>query len=83
MEITPCHTHIFEWYKKLKGHKVEKDEFRSGRPLTSRTEINDKWVRQVVCCVVIVSWLFIESQLDMKKNNVWKINTKDLDMSKK
>ena len=49
MKIMPCCTCLFEWHKRFKKkHEEVKDDFRSGRPSTSRTDINFKQVRQVV-----------------------------------
>ena len=45
MEITVYHAHVFEWQKRFK--EVE-DNSRSRRPLTSKTKVNIKQVRQLV-----------------------------------
>ena len=46
----PIEIHIFEWHKRFKeGCEELKDNSRSGRPSTSRTEVNVKRIRQVVC----------------------------------
>ena len=47
---TMSRTHVFEWHKNFKvGREAVKDDYRSGRPLTSRTKVNVEWVKQVVC----------------------------------
>ena len=54
----------------------------SGRPSTSRTEVNVERVKQIVRGDHRLNVRMIASQLDMKKDNVWKITTEDLGMRK-
>jgi len=64
------------------GCEEVEDDSRSGRPSTSRTEVNVKWVRQMVrgdCWLTVQK---IASQLDLTKDSVWNIITEDLGMHK-
>ena len=71
----------FEWHKKFKErHKESKDDSGSNRPSTSRTEVNVEQVRQVACSDDLMTVQMIASQLNMKKDSVWKIITEDLRM---
>lgn len=80
---TMSRTRVFEWHKRFKeGREDVEDNSRSGRPTTSRTELNVERVRQVVCNDRRVTIRTIASQLDMKKDSVWKIVTEDLGMRK-
>lgn len=41
-------TRVFEWHKRFKeGHEEVEDDSRSGRPSSSRTEVNVKRVTQI------------------------------------
>ena len=60
-----CHT---------KNKEVE-DQPRSRRTSPSRIEVNVEWVRKVVCGDCWLTVQMIISQLDMKKNSIWKIVT--------
>ena len=62
---------MYFWCHKKVKDEEKKDYFRSARPSTSRTEVNTELVRQVVCQLTV--W----SLLDIKKDNVWKIISKD------
>ena len=71
------HTRVFEWHKRFKEEREEvKYESGRGRLSTSKTEVNVEQIKQVVCGT---RWLNrkIASQLDMKKDSVWKIITKE------
>ena len=67
---------MFKYY-----HKEVKDDSRSGRPSTSRTEVNVERVRQVMRGDVRLTVRMTTNQ-NMKKNIVWKIITEDLGMQK-
>ena len=75
-------THVFEWHKRSKGHEEVEDDSRSGRPSTSRTEVNVERVRQVVHGDHWLTVRMIASQLDLTKDSVWKIITEDLGIRK-
>ena len=81
-DSTMSRIRVFEWQKRVReDHEAVKKDSRFGRPSKSRTEVNVEWIRQVV----IVGWEFkwFAIQLDMKKDNVWKIIIEDLGMSEK
>ena len=84
MKITPCCAWVFfYWHTRFKeGHKEVKDDSRSRRLLTNRTEVNIEWITHVVCGDHWLTVWMIVSQLDMKKDSVW-IITGDLSMSGK
>ena len=76
-------THVFEWHKRFReGHKEMRDDSRSGRPSATRTEVHLEWVKQIVHGNHWLTVQMIPNQLDMKKDSVWKIITKDLGMGK-
>ena len=76
-------THVFEWHKRFKeGRKEVEDDFRSEKPSTSRTEVNFEQVKQIVRGDRRLTVQMIARQMDMKKESVWKIITKDLGMRK-
>ena len=84
MEITSCGTRDFERYKRFKdGREEVKDDSRSGRHTTSRTEINVDRVKLMVCGDGQLTVWMIASHLDMKKDNVWKIITRHSSVSEK
>ena len=74
-------THVFEWQRFKEGCEVVKDDSKSRRPSTSKTEVNIEQVRQVVCGNCWLTMPMTASQLDIKKDSVWKIITEDLGMS--
>ena len=74
---------IWVLQKVKEGCDEVKDDSRNGRPSTSRTKVNVLWVWQVVCGDFRLIFPMITSQLNMKKDSVWKIITEDLDMSEK
>ena len=77
-------TCVFEWQKRFEEScKEVKDDFRSGRPSASRTEVNVEWIGQVAYGDHCLTVQMIASQLDMKKDSVWKIIPEDLGMSEK
>ena len=48
---TMSRTFVSEWHKRfIEGHDEVRDDSRSGRPLTTRTEVNVEQVRQLVSC---------------------------------
>lgn len=80
---TMSRTRVFEWHKRFKeGREEVEDDSRSGRPSTSRTEVNIERVRQVMRGDRQLTVRMIASKLDMKKDSVWKIITEDLGMRK-
>ena len=66
-----------------RGCEEVKDDSRSGRPFTSRIEVNVKLVRQMVYCNPWLAVWMIVSQLDRKNDTVWTIITEDLSMYEK
>ena len=64
------------------GREEVEDDSRSRRPSASRTEVNVKWVRQVVRGDNWLTVRKITSQLDLTEDSVWKIITEDLGMHK-
>ena len=73
-------TCVFEWHKSFK-EEVE-DDCRNGRSSKSRIEVNVKQVKQIDRGNRRLTVQMIASQLDMKKDSVWKIITEDLGMRK-
>ena len=74
---------VCEWYKRFKeGREDIKDDPRSGRPSTSRTEANVERVRQMVPSDRQLTVRLIANELGMNRNSVWKIITEDLGMRK-
>ena len=59
-----------------------KDDSRSGRLSTSKTEVNVEQVRQVMCGDCQLTVQMITGQLNMKEDSVWKMIIKDLDIWK-
>lgn len=81
MEITPCHLHVFlSWFKV--GREKVKDESRDLRPSTGRNEINVERVAKVLLSDRWLTVQMIVSQLDMKKECIWKIIKGDMSMWK-
>ena len=75
---------VFERFKRFKeGHEKVKDEYMNKRSSTSRTGVNIKDIKQVACSDRRLIVQMIASQLDMKKESVWKIITEDLGISEK
>ena len=78
IEIITFRKHVFDRQKKFKKEREKlKDDSRSGRPSTSRTEVNVKWLTQVVYCDHRLISRMITSQLNVKKDSVWDIVTED------
>ena len=78
------YTRGFERYNRFKDcHVPVKDDLKSRRPSTSRTEVNVVKVRPMVCEDYLLTIQMIASLLDMQKYSVWKINPEDLAMSEK
>ena len=72
-------TRVFAFHKRFKERYGEvKDDYRSGRPTTSTTVVSIELVRQVVFSDCRLTVRKIAIQLAMKKDDVWKIITKDL-----
>ena len=73
-------TCAFEWRKRLKeGREKVEDDSMSGRPLTSRTEVNVERVRQVMSVDRRLTVRIAASQLNIKKDTIWKIIIKILE----
>ena len=66
MEIRLCIAHVWQEMLKEKSENV-KDDFRSGRPSTSRTEVNMERVRLVVHGDRSLTVRMIANQMNMKK----------------
>ena len=72
-------TWVFERQKWFKvGREDVKGESRSGRPSSSRTEINVERVKQLACSDHWLTVQIIANQLNMEKRPLWKIITEDL-----
>ena len=84
MEITQCHEHMFLSGTRgsKRGREEVEDDSRSNRPSTSRTEVSVERVKQTVRGDLQLTVRMIASLLDMKKDSIWKIITKDLGMWK-
>ena len=82
-DATMSRTRIFEWHKRLReGREDVKDDPRSGRPTTSRTNKNVECMREKVrsdCCLTV---RMIADELNMNSERVWRIITEDLGMRK-
>lgn len=80
---TMSRTRVFEWHKRFKdGREDVEDDSRSGRPLTSRTGANVERVKKLIHADSRLTVRMVASQLDMKKDSVWKIITENLGMRK-
>ena len=80
---TMSRSRVCEWYKRFKeGREDVKDDPRSGRLSTSRTEANVERVRQMVRGDRRLTVRRIANELGMNRNSVWKIITEDLGMRK-
>ena len=80
---TTSRTCDFAWYKSFLEECDEvKDDSRSGKPSTSRTVINVKRERQVLCGDRRLSVRLIAIQLDRKRVCVWRIFPEDSNMRK-
>jgi len=76
-------THIFEWHRRFKEGKEEmEDDYRSGRPSTSRTKENVQCVKEKVRSHHRLTFRMIADELDMNSEKVWRIITEDLEMRK-
>ena len=76
--------HVFEWHKRFKkGCSEMKDDSRSSKPSTSKTEVNVKQVSQLVSSDRWLTVRMIVNQLDVKRDNIWWIITKDWGMFEK
>lgn len=72
-------TRVFERHKRFKeGREEVEDDSRYGRPSKNRTEVNVERVKQIVRGDRRLTVRMIVSQLDMKKDSVWKIITEGL-----
>ena len=77
-------TRTFLWHQRFKeGHEEVKDDSRSERPSTSKTEVNIERAKLVVGGGDRKLTLrMIASKLKMKKVSVWRIFTQNLSMQK-
>jgi len=76
-------TRLFEWHRRFKeGREEVKDDHRSERPSTSRTEENVLRVREKVRSDRRLAVRLIADELDMNSERVWRISTEDLEMRK-
>ena len=73
---------VFKWHKRFKEDREEvKDVSGSGRHSTSRTKVDVERVMQMMCSDCRLTVQMIASQLDMKKESIWKIIIEDLSIS--
>jgi len=76
-------TAVYKWVKRFsEGRESVTDEERSGRPATSTTEENIAKVRQIVRENRQLTVRNIIEQVNIDRETVRKILTKDLDMRK-
>jgi len=72
-------TMVFEWHKRFKeGRDDVKDDERSGRPRTRRTDENVEKVRKLVCTDGPLSLRLMARKLNMHTSTVKEILTEDL-----
>jgi transposase len=72
-------TSVFEWHKRFKeGRDDVKDDQRSGRPKTRRTEENVEKVRKLVCTDRPLSLRMMARKLNLHTATVKEILTEDL-----
>ena len=72
-------TRLFEWYMRFKeGREMVEDDYRSGRPSTSRTDENVERVRQKVRSDRRLTVRMIADELGMNSERVWRIIAEDL-----
>ena len=74
-------TRLFERYMRFKeGREMVEDDYRSGRPSTSRTDENVERVRQKVRSDGRLTVRMIADELGMNSERVWRIITEELGM---
>lgn len=72
-------TSVFEWHKRFKeGRDDVKDDERSGRPRTRRTDENVEKVRKLVCTDGPLSLRMMARKLNLHTGTVKEILTEDL-----
>ena len=82
-DATMSRTQIFEWHKRLReGREDVKDDPRSGKPTTSRTNKNVEHVREKVRSDHRFTVRMIANELNMNSERVWRIITNNLGMRK-
>ena len=76
---TISRTRLFEWHRRFKeGREKVKDDHKSGRPSTSRTDENVERVRQKVRSDRRLTVKMILDELGMNSERVWRIIMEDL-----
>ena len=76
---TVSRTRLFEWHRRFKeGREEVKDDHRSGRPSTSKTDENVERVRQKVRSNRRLTVRMIADEPGMNRERVWRIITEDL-----
>ena len=80
---TTSRTCLFEWHRSIKeGREEVRDDHRSGRPSTNRTDENVECVRQKVRSDRRLTVRMIADELGINSERVWRIIMKDLRMRK-
>ena len=80
---TMSRTRLLEWQRRFKeGREKVEDDYRSGRPSTSKTDENIERVRQKVRSDRRFIVGMIADELDINSERVWRIITEDLWMRK-
>ena len=80
---TMSRTRLFEWHRRFKeGREEVKDDHRSERPFTSRTDKNVERVRQKVRSDRLLTVRMIADELGMNIERVWRIIMEDMGMRK-
>jgi transposase len=75
-------TSVFDWHKRFKeGRDDVKDDERSGRPRTRRTDENVEKVRKLVCTDVPLSLRMMARKLNLHIGTLKEILTEDLGVS--
>ena len=80
---TMSRTRLFKWHSRFKeGREEVEDDYRSGRPSTSRTDKTVERVRQKVWSDRRLTVRMTANELGMNSERVWRIITCDLGMRK-
>ncbi|XP_027233874.2 uncharacterized protein [Penaeus vannamei] len=80
---TMSRSRVFEWCARFKeGREDMEDNLRSGRPSTTRTEVNVERVRHMLRSDRRLTVRLMANELGINRDSVWKILTEDLDKRK-
>ena len=74
-----CHANVYWWYARFRDRREDvKDDARSGRPLTARTDENMESVRHLLTENHLTTLQMIADHLNIGKETVRRIVTEDL-----